>query len=463
MNIEEIQNKFKILSDKKDNAIRKAEEEFKKTTGKDFNLADNINLSDFNSELKEIENSLNKLIIGAQNLGFKYSSEENTLVATPSMVNTENSKILANNSNKNGIVSKQRQEIDNILKQAENTVKETIKGISTTVESTIKNGGSLNDLSSTPQKFLDEILKEGKKSISAIGDIEKMSSAGDIIKLTTGGCFGPSKPIDYAQIAGDLLGNNSLLELQKKILGGKLAEITTITNIAEAISKIDFSKIGDIAENFFLSKKAYISAYIKNTFGNKEFMTKTLNKIGDKINEYMNSLTKDYLNSIGSKIESGFNKIFLDSNNIMSRITAGKDKIIDKFSQLTTLNWLNDKISKCTDLTNLSSILSGSNVGKLLFDKMGPILDTAKLSIKNWMSNVNFTSKIKLVSEKLKTFKEQITKYKDFVKQKVEMVKNYIENIKNQAIAAVTQFANTIISDITSKINIEGITGALGL
>lgn len=343
------------------------------------------------------------------------------------------------------------------------------KGTSAEAKADLKN--TLSDLWNMGTGDARKELSGAYKDISPSIDVFKnaRSTVSDLYKNNVlGGVTEMAGNAQMALSAGALaaVDKDGMVNLQKIILTQKLADRAILDNITDAVNgqMQNFKDAGTAIKNAYLVQHAYIAAYVKQTFGNPQFMKNVTGVVAIKVGNYVEAWTNEQVNKykdkINNKIDTIYTRVDQKIDKISSKIDGALDKV-DKLTQIDLLSKMNDKIDKFTSLQGLQNKLNKSPLGALLSPIVGTVGAVGGVAIRGMFAQTGITSAISKIQEKMVGLHDKIQQAKAFVQQKVQMVKNYINDLKEKAKAIVTDFANKIVGDIKSKIQ-SAVTGAIG-
>lgn len=343
------------------------------------------------------------------------------------------------------------------------------KGTTADAKADLKN--TLSDLWNMGTGDARKELSGAYKDISPSIDVFKnaRSTVQGLYKNTViGGVTEMAGNAQMALSAGALaaVDKDGMVNLQKIILSQKLADRAVLDNIMDAVNgqMQTFKDAGSAIKNAFLVQQAYVTAYVKQTFGNPQFMKNVTGVVAIKVGNYVEAWTNEqvnkYMNKANEKIDKVFTRVDQKIDKISSKIDGALDKV-DKLTQIDLLGKMNDKIDKFTSLQGLQNKLNKSPLGALLSPIVGTVGSVGGVAIKGMFAQTGITSAVSKIQEKMVGLHDKIVKAKEFVQQKVQMVKNYINDLKEKAKAIVTDFANKIVGDIKSKIQ-NAVAGAIG-
>ena len=263
------------------------------------------------------------------------------------------------------------------------------------------------------------------------------------------------------ELAVKTLSNEKYLSILTDVFSGKVTEASVLDAIGGNIA----SKIGDIknmAQNIteqFLLKKAYISAYIKETFGNAEYMKNLVQDMSKKIGEKIQNLAYEKLGSFADKGTQKLDGVFSTVGSKVDQITSKVLTKIDTLTKIISLENITKKLEGVLSLDSLKSKLEGTAFGKILSN---PIMNLATNLKDKFMKTLNlskYTQVLSKVTAAIQKIQGAITKAKEFIQNKIQMIKEYVTALKDQAINMVKEYASKIVSDIASKISISGTIG----
>lgn len=269
------------------------------------------------------------------------------------------------------------------------------------------------------------------------------------------------------EIGLKVLSNEGLLKLQQGILSNKLAESLTFDNIVAKVAEYWTSAQGSFATltEKLAAKKAYISAFIKNTFGNPEYMKTLTENITNKIDTALKNLACKKIDGFIGKIDDKINSVFSRVDAKLDQITSQVYAKIDSLTKLDCLKDINNKLQGVLSMESLTKKLESTPFGKLISSPIGKIAKSAGGKIIEMFKSSKYAKVFEKVTGAFQRISQSIQKAKDFVKQKVQMIKDYVNKLKDMAVNAIKEYATKIVSDIASKIAVSAgnaISGALG-
>lgn len=263
------------------------------------------------------------------------------------------------------------------------------------------------------------------------------------------------------ELAVKTLSNEKYLSILTDVFSGKVTE----ASILDAIGGNIAGKIGDLknmTQNIteqFLLKKAYISAYIKETFGNVEYMKSLMQDMSKKIGDKIKNMAYEKLNYLTSNISQKIDSVFSNVTSKIDQITSKVFTKIDTLTKIVSLEGITKKLEGVLSLDSLKSKLESTAFGKIL---SSPVMNLASSLKTKFMSTLNlskYTQVLTKVTAVIQKIQSAVTKAKEFIQNKIQMVKEYVTALKEQAVNMVKEYANKIVSDITSKIDVSGAIG----
>lgn len=372
-------------------------------------------------------------------------------------------------------VQKQKEQAQKDAEEARKTATEALKKYK---ESDGYYNGSAKDALQDMKRTVKDIFKATTSGIS-----KEMSES---LKSTEEGSLGKAKE-KIAEVFGGITGNKdsssiiaklkgglsqedlaalvqkSALDLQKDLTTGQLTEQIIIDSIARRVQE-QMDSIKSLASSTvsaFLIQKAYINAYLKETFGDPEFVAQITSIVSQKVDNYLDALTAESLRKLNTtvtkKIDNTFTRIETKIDTTTKKINAK----LDRLTKLDLLTSLNEQISKVTSLDSLINKMNKNPVLSLFTPVVQAVSDAGAMVIQAQFYKPKFLTKIAHVQEKIISVQKALNKAKEFVQQKTQMIKTYIENLKQKAMNAVTQYATRIVNDIKSKISVA-VSGAIG-
>jgi hypothetical protein len=315
-------------------------------------------------------------------------------------------------------------------------------------------------------KILTEDLKTEVKNSSGSNEYGTIGYAKDMINQL-------KNPLDFSKnsvlkdpatekLAKTLAENSkeTQLTLETLKMTQKMSAQIVIDTITQQIynQKQTWKTAGKTISDMALLQKAYMSAYIKNTFGNPEFMKKVTASVSVQINNYIDATIDEKINNLDKKVDNTFTKI----DNKINTVTNKINNKLDKLKKLDILFSLNKKLDKCLSLDSFEAKMNKNPVTAAL---AAPLLTCARATatiVSTMITSSKFVSNIKAVQNKIARIQNSISNAKKLVQEKVQQLKTYVNNLKNQAVAVVKSYATKVINDIASKISISGV-GAIKL
>lgn len=246
-----------------------------------------------------------------------------------------------------------------------------------------------------------------------------------------------------------------MVELQKQILTQKLANRVVLDQIADAVSgqMHSLQASGTQIRNMVLLQRAYVAGYIKQTFGNPEFMANVAATVSIRVNNYVDALTNEKLTELNSKVDS----IFLRADGKLASLTSRVNTALNQASRIDVLSAMNKQIDK---LTNLTDKLDKSPVGRLVSPLIKDVISSTGKQIDGTFKGGAFSRTVQAIKDKVVGLQGRLNEAKKFVTEKVQMVRDYVNQLKEKAMAAVKVYADRVIGDIKSKIS-NALTGAV--
>lgn len=366
--------------------------------------------------------------------------------------------------------------IDKNKQALEQNAKDDAKKTSDKLDEYIKNSkksdtftGTAKDAKSNLKqigKILTEDLKTEANNSNGSNEYGTIGYAKDMIKQL-------KNPLDYSnnsvvkdpateKLAKALAENSkeTQLTLETLKMTQKMSAQVVIDTITQQIynQKQIWKTAGKTISDMALLQKAYISAYIKNTFGNPEFMKKVTDSVSVAVNNYIDATIDEKINNLDKKVDNTFTKI----DNKINTVTNKINNKLDKLQKLDILSSINKKLDKCLSLDSFEAKMNKNPVTAAL---AAPLLTCARATtaiVSTMITSSKFVSNIKAVQNKIVRIQNSINNAKKLVKEKVQQLKTYVNNLKNQAVAVVKSYATKVINDIASKISISGV-GAIKL
>lgn len=248
---------------------------------------------------------------------------------------------------------------------------------------------------------------------------------------------------------------DAMLDIQKQILTQKLTDRMIMDQIIDNVQNqmLNFKTAGQAIQNMLLVQKAYIAAYVKQTFGNPQFVANVTKVVEVKVDNYVEAMAIDTVGKVNTKIGGAFDRVNDKVDKISTNIISYLDKA-EKIDILAKMNSQLDKITSIEDSFNKKmEKFNNSPVGIFLSPLIGAVSSSVGGGLKVMFASNPVTEAVKKVQTKIMSLQENIVKAKQFVAEKAQMVKDYVNNLKKKAQEAVKQFAQKIVADIKSKIS----------
>lgn len=354
---------------------------------------------------------------------------------------------------------------EDLEKNAEEDAKETSKSLDKFI-STHPNTGTYTG---TAQEAKNNLKELGKIIISG-GEKE----IGNSSSSTEYGTIGFAKnlinqlknPLDFSN--NSVLKDENTKNLLKTLVQGnkdtqlslatlkltqKMSAQVVIDTMAEQIrnQKQLWKSMGKTMSDTILLQKAYINSYIKNTFGNPEFMKKVSTAVSAQVTNYVDATIDEKMVSVNKKINNTFTKVTDKVNSTTNKVNSK----LDTLSKINIVKSINDKLDSCLSLSSFEAKMNKNPLTKAL---AGPLMLCAKSTtnvVTNLISSSTFVKTLKAAQSKIVNLQKAISAAKEKALEKVQQLKNYVTKLKNQAIAAVKSYASKIVSDIVSKISVS--------
>ena len=371
--------------------------------------------------------------------------------------------------------AERKKAIDKNKQALEQNAKDDAKKTSDKLDEYIKNSkpdtftGTAKDAKNNLKqigKILTEDLKTEVKNSSGSNEYGTIGYAKDMINQL-------KNPLDFSKNSvlkdpateklAKALAKNSMetkFSLETLKMTQKMSAQVVIDTITQQIynQKQIWKAAGKTISDMALLQKAYISTYIKNTFGNPEFMKKVTDSVSVAVNNYIDATIDEKINNLDKKVDNTFTKI----DNKINTVTNKINNKLDKLQKLDILSSINKKLDKCLSLDSFESKMNKNPVTAAL---AAPLLTCARTTtsiVSTMITSSKFVSNIKAVQNKIARIQNSISNAKKLVQEKVQQLKTYVNNLKNQAVAVVKSYATKVINDIASKISISGV-GAIKL
>ena len=357
-------------------------------------------------------------------------------------------------------VADSKAKIEEQLKSITNTKTEVnIKSTSDLVNQMKKDAKNILEISTS------SLTTEVKTALSELRGTSEIKAVQDIVNKSAKDISNVKNLLKNGLSSNDLnvLSNEAYLKYMQDLITNKM----TAQSILDAISTQIFNNYGSIlktakqtATDVFLIQKAYISAYMKNTFGNPEFVSGIRNAMAQNVEKYLNSLTDNTITNYSKKLDKKIDTTF---TRISSKIDKSTGKIISKLDNLTKIDLLeniNNKIAKSLSFQSLADKLNKNPITAIFAGGILEIGSIMSLSVTSQLKNAKFLKIIGGVQDKILKISKQVQAAKEFVAKKIQAVKDYVNKLKEKAMEAVKKFATKVINDIKSKIS-GAITGAI--
>lgn len=326
--------------------------------------------------------------------------------------------------------------------QAKKELKESLKDIwnISTASAQEELSGAYSGISSSIDTF-----KNAKDTVSGIYKDALSQGAG---------MLGNAKLTYQAALlnAGD---KDAMLDIQKQILTQKLTDRMIMDQIVDNVQNqmLNFKDAGTAIRNTLLIQRAYVAAYIKQTFGNPQFVANVTKVVSLKVNNYIEAMANEKAAEINNKIDSAFTKVDGKIDKVSNQIISYLDKA-EKIDIVAKMNSALDKVTSIQDrIDKKIEKFNNSPVGIFLSPLIQSVAAVAVPGIQNMLVSNKIVDAVTKVKDKIVNLQKGIAKAKEFVTQKVQMVKDYLNQLKEKAKAAVQAFANKIVADIKSKIS----------
>lgn len=252
---------------------------------------------------------------------------------------------------------------------------------------------------------------------------------------------------------------DGMLEVQKAILTQKLSARVVMDQITDAVQmKVDtLQDAGTAVRNTLLLQRAYVAAYIKQTFGNPQFMANVTKVVSIKVDNYVEALAMEKVKTIDKKIDTIFTRI----DDKLDKVSKKTNKLLDKVEKINVLESFNSAIDKFTSLGGLQKKLEKSPFGIILSPLVGAVSAVGSASVKIMLTSAGITGAVAKVQQKIVGLQSKIADARAFITSRIQMVRDYVNKLKEKAKAAIKQFANKVVADIKSKIS-SAVAGAFG-
>ena len=260
------------------------------------------------------------------------------------------------------------------------------------------------------------------------------------------------------------LSQQSMLDLQKDLTSGMLTQQIILDSIANRIQEQGdlFKQAGNSVVSAFLIQKAYINAYLKETFGNPVFMKEVHGVVTQKIDVFVDTLTAEKLKELNDKADKKITNTF---TRIDKKVTTTTKKInlqLDKITKVNILDSMNDMLSSATSMNGLINKMNKNPLLKMFTPIVSATSQVATMSIMAKFYKPSFVAKMAKVQSKVIAIQAAVNKAKEYVEQKTAQLKAYVNELKQKAMNAITSYATKIVNDIKSKISVS-LAGAMGV
>lgn len=364
--------------------------------------------------------------------------------------------------------------LENTAKEVANSktkIQEQLKAITNTnAEVNIKSTSDLvNQMKKDAKNILEistsSLTTEVKTALSELKGSSEIKAVQDIVNSSAKGIGEIKNLLKNGLSSNDLnvLSNEAYLKYMQDLVTNKM----TAQSILDAISTQVYNNYGNIlktatqtATDVFLIQKAYISAYMKNTFGNPEFVSAIRNTMAQNVEKYLNSLTDNTITNYSKKLDKKIDNTF---TRISTKLDKSTGRIISKLNNLTKINLLeniNDKIAKSLSFQSLADKLNKNPITAIFAGGILEIGSVVSLSVTSKLKDAKFMKIIGGVQDKILKISKQVQAAKEFIANKIQAVKDYVNKLKEKAMEAVKKFATKVIDDIKSKIS-GAIAGAI--
>lgn len=371
--------------------------------------------------------------------------------------------------------------VENAKKQAETDAASYRKS----AEEAIKNHSNTNTANETSKQALDDmkstvkdiwnattggITAEWKNSLAG-KDEGSLGYAKTSLNALFGGLGITNGSSALAALQGGLtqkqiatLTQNSMLNLQKDLTTGMMTQQIVLDAIANQIQAQGdmFNQIGHSVTSAYLIQRAYINAYLKETFGNPTFMKEVHGVVTEKIDIFLDTLTAEKLKKLNDKADKKINNTFTRINNKVDTTTKKINLQLDKITKINILDGMNSLITKSTSMIGLINRMNKNPILKVFTPIVSATAQVASMSIMAKFYKPSFVAKMAKLQSKVIAIQAAVNKAKEYITQKTAQLKAYVNELKQKAMNAVTSYAQKIVNDIKSKITVS-LAGAMGV
>ncbi len=357
---------------------------------------------------------------------------------------------------------------ENVQKYIADQVKQSTEKKAQTVSS----AEALKDMQSSVKNIWQGIVSPVSNSLNqAVDHVKSDEAAKQLVDEIRNGAQGIGKIEDFIKGGKDgfsekellKLSTKALLGLQQDILSQNMTHQAVLDGIAKRIAEQsgNIEKLAKSITEQHLMQKAYINAYLKNTFGNPEFMNKVSREIEGKVTTYIDTLSNEKINMVSERIDSEIDNTFSRVTNSIDSTTNRINTKLDDLLKLDIVNDINNRLEKSVSLEAFEKRLNANPLTQIFAPSIMAICQAGQIYVINSFKQPKMLETIKKVQDKMKVVQDNLKKAKDLIANKTKMLKEYVDTLKQKATEAVKQFANKVISDIKSKISVA-IGNAIG-
>jgi len=363
---------------------------------------------------------------------------------------------------------------DNAIENVQKYIADQVKQSTEKKEKTVSSAEALKDMQSSVKNIWQGIISPVSDSLNqAVQNVKSDEAAKQFVDEIRKGAQGIGKIEDFLKGKDGFseeellkLSTKALLGLQQDILSQNMTHQAVLDGIAKRIAEQagNIEKLASSVTEQYLLQKAYINAYLKNTFGNPEFMGKVSKEIEGKVTAYIDALSNEKINMVNEKIDSAIDNTFSRVTNTIDTTTNRINTKLDDLLKLDIVNDINSKLEKSISLESFEKRLNANPLTQIFAPSIMAICQAGQVSVLNSFKQPKMLEAIKKVQDKVKIVQDNLKKAKDFIANKTKMLKEYVDTLKKKATEAVKQFANKVISDIKSKISValgNAISGAV--
>ncbi len=238
----------------------------------------------------------------------------------------------------------------------------------------------------------------------------------------------------------------------------QLGDIMVCELIAKEIEKNQLLKNGKI------SADALINLYLGKTFGDQTFMGEVGSEIGKSLDDYINTTYSNAMHNANKNLTTAVDDVIQKTVAEATQVFQKTDKIFNKITSINDINKaIEDAIKDSITLDHINTKLSGTWLGRAIKPGLNKLFDKGISHILKRMTDTGVIDRVTKLQEEIIKQQEYINKARQIIFEHEKIIRTYIDEAKRQAEAMVTQYANQVIADISSKIGVDlgSITGGL--